>query len=267
VSRSSTASLCSCSSSNSGVGGHLPKTPPFTRNGQRPAGRGKARQASPRPRQETQEARNRTCPSRTPAALGLCSALSLEAQAAATTAMWSSATRQRRAGPRPDRCRHRAQSVRGRIAVRVDASHRRPAVAVGNDRPARGQLAPERRRRPVGLSAPSTHEQRVAPLDGPGDELDPVQAAVVARSRRIGSSRTRTPAAASDACPASPRRAGPSVNRTTSLLHPDTTSAVRTTSPPLPCGGQPAVTHLPPIAERTVEHRPAPQGLDPRRIR
>ena len=57
---------------------------------------------------------------------------------------------------------------------------------------------------------------------------------IAAGAATIAITNPRTCAATSAACPASHKRAGPSVNRTTSLLHSDTTSAVRTSSGPLP---------------------------------
>jgi hypothetical protein len=132
------------------------------RNGQRPAGRGEARQASPRARQRSRRRE-----------IGLAESQIGNAWRVQRPFHGGSGRRrdghvverdrQRRAGPVPiAAATERSRSV---AASRpVDARHRGPAVAAGHDRPARGQLAPMRRRQPVRLLASSTYERCVALL-------------------------------------------------------------------------------------------------------
>ena len=172
--------------------------------------------------------------------------------------------RQRRPRPRSDRRRHRTQSLRGRVAGRVDTRHRGPAVSVRDDRPAGGQLAPERRRQPVRLLAPRAHEERVALLGGPGRELDPIQVAAAARqppNRLLADSHAR----GGEQLPPSVAQVRRPVRHQDHVAAPaghderraDDVGAVAV-------HGQREVAHLPAVAERAVEDRSAPQRLDSR---
>jgi hypothetical protein len=147
-----------------------------------------------------------------------------------------------------------------RIPGGVHARDVRPPVGVGDDRPGLGQLAAERRGEPVRLVPPRVHEQRVAPLGRAVRELDLLEAAIGSgkpgdrfRPDAHARGRQQPVAGVRRAVRAEHDIVAPSGEHER-RAHGARAAGVERQRP---------VAHFPAVAERAVEHRLAPQCLDP----